>query len=343
MTRLKGMKLCAGVFSTLLLLGTGTGANAETLEKIRIIGTLPLKHHATDALKQFKKNVEQATQKKLKVDIFPASQLYNDVDAVKVLPTGAVNMGVVLLDWWTGLVPSAGVLYMPTYYKNLEHYYAVRDAVSPIIGKDLEEQGNVKLLGWFDYDSEALISKKQILKMGDFEGTKLRGYGQYAATFLQAVGSSPVVMSSTEAYDAMAKGTIDGSMSGPTSHLARKFYEVGKYLIDQPSFIQPALSYAIVINLDSWKKLTPDMQKTLQAASKEMEVGSRAVFLKDSAKAIDTLKEKGTVIVKQLDPAEFDRIKKAVWPALEKKYIAQVGQAKAQPILDNVNALRAQF
>src|SRR3546814_9410312 len=122
--------------------------------------------------------------------------------------------------------------------------YAVRDYVTPILDKDLQKKANVKLLGWYDYDQESLISKKKILKLEDVKGSKLRGYGQYAATFLQAVGSSPIVMSSTQAYDAMAKGVIDGTMSGPTSHLARKFYEVGKYLIDQPSFIQPMFSYA---------------------------------------------------------------------------------------------------
>lgn len=343
MKNFKKLTICAGVFSAFLLVSTGASAAQQAVEKIRIIGTLPLKHFATQALKNFKKDIEKGTENKLKVDIFPASQLYNDVDAVKVLPTGAVDMGVVLLDWWTGLVPSAGILYLPTYYKNVDHYYAVRDFVSPILDKDLQKRGNVKLLGWFDYDAESLISKKQILKIEDFQNTKLRGYGQYAATFLQAVGSSPVVMSSTEAYDAMSKGTIDGSMSGPTSHLDRKFFEVAKYLITQPSFIQPILSYAIVVNLDTWKKMTPEMQKSVEAASKNMETSSREVVLKNSAKAVATLKERGITVVDQLDPAAFDQIKKKVWPALEKKYVDQVGADKAGPILEKVNALRAKY
>jgi len=339
----KKLTLLAGVLSACMLMSTSAAAKDKPLAKIRIIGTLPLKSYATTALRNFKKDVETGTQGKLEVDIFPAGQLYNDVDAVKVIPTGAVDMGVVNMDFWTGLVPSAGILYMPTYYKNLKHFYAVRDFVTPIIDKDLEKRGNVKLLGWYDYDSEALISKKKILKLEDFKGTKLRGYGQYAATFLQAVGSSPVVMSSTEAYDAMAKGVIDGSMSGPTSHLARKFYEVGKYLIDQSNFIQPMFSYGIVINLDSWKKLTPEMRKSVEQASKDMQTSSQSVVLKDSAAAIAKLKQKGVVIIKQLDPAQFERIKEKVWPALEAKYIGQVGAAEAKPILEKVNAMRAQY
>ncbi|TKR54461.1 hypothetical protein D7I39_15510 [Allopusillimonas ginsengisoli] len=313
---------------------------AQDVEKIRIIGTLPLGHHMTEGLRIFKKEVEKSTDKKLKVDIFPAGQLYNDSDAVKVIPTGAVDMGVVQLDMWAGLVPSAGILYMPTYYNDLDHYYAVRDAVSPAIAQDLEEKGNVKLLGWADYDAEALISKKQIQKLEDFKGTKLRGYGEYAASFLQAVGSSPVVMSSSEAYDAMSKGTIDGTMSGPTSHLSRKFYEVGKYLITQPNFIQPVLSYAIMVNLDTWKKMSPEQQKAVEAAATKVQDFTREAFQEASAKAIVELEKNGLQINREIAPAEFERIKKAVWPVLEKKYSDQVGEAKAKPILDKVNELR---
>lgn len=341
MINTKILKRCATVFIACSFISGAVVA--QTVDKIRIIGTLPLGHHMTKALSLFKEEVERSTQKKLKVDVFPAGQLYNDKDAVKVIPTGAVDMGVVQLDMWAGLVPSAGILYMPTYYKNLDHYYAVRNYVSPAIAKNLAEKGNVKLLGWADYDAEALISKKQILKLEDFHGTKLRGYGEYAATFLQAVGSSPVVMSSSEAYDAMSKGTIDGTMSGPTSHLSRKFYEVGKYLITQPNFIQPALSYAILINLDTWGKLSPDAQKGIEAAAKKVESFTRNAFQEASTKAIDTLGKNGLSIVKTIDSAEFDRIKKAVWPALEKKYLTQVGEAEAQPILDKINELRGKY
>src|SRR3546814_18300372 len=123
MRDLKKLTILAGVIGAFMLVSTGARAD-EPSQKIRIIGTLPLKSYATTALQNFKKDVQKGTDSKLEVDIFPAGQLYNDVDAVKVIPTGAVDMGVVNLDFWTGLVPSAGILYMPTYYKNLKYFFA---------------------------------------------------------------------------------------------------------------------------------------------------------------------------------------------------------------------------
>src|SRR3546814_20390711 len=99
-------------------------------------------------------------------------------------------MGVVNLDFWTGLVPSAGILYMPTYYKNLKYFYAVRDYVTPILAKDLQKKVNVKLLGRYDYEPESPISKKTILKHEDITSTKLSGDSHYEAELLTAFSRS---------------------------------------------------------------------------------------------------------------------------------------------------------
>jgi TRAP-type C4-dicarboxylate transport system substrate-binding protein len=329
------------VVSSLIGLAIGiaamTGAALADVSKIRIIGTLPLGHHMSKALTLFKQQVEGAGQ--LKVDIFPASQLYNDADSVRVLPAGSVDMGVVQLDFWMGLVPAAGILYMPTYYDSLDQFYQLRDFVTPTLSKQLEAKANVKLLGWADYDSEALISKKKIAALEDFKGTKLRGYGQYAAAFLQAVGSSPVVMSSAEAYDALSKGVIDGTMSGPTSHLARKFHEVAKYLIAQKTFIQPVFSYAILINLDSWKTLTPEQRKAVEDGAAALESFTRDAFQDASLKALKALEDKGVEMV-TLSPEASERIKAVVRPVLEKKLLDDAGAEIAQPMLDKMKTLR---
>lgn len=332
------MKLLSLSTAALAIALSLAGVAHAKVDKIRIIGSLPVGHHMSKALTVFKEAVEAKTD--IKVDVFPASQLYNDADSVRVLPTGSVDMGINQLDFWMGLVPAAGILYMPTYYDSKEQFYELRKFVTPILSKQLEAKANVKLLGWADYDSEALISKKPIKKLEDFKGTKLRGYGQYAASFLQAVGSSAVVMSSADAYDALSKGVIDGTMSGPTSHYSRKFYEVAKNLIAEPSFIQPVFSYGILINLDTWNNLSDDEKAVVQAAADKVQSYTAEEFQKASDKALKELQAHGVNLV-DIDPAEFDRIKAVVRPALEKKLIEEAGKDVAQPMIDKANELRS--
>ncbi len=315
-----------------------SGGNAAAqVEQIRAIGSLPVGHHMSEALDLFKQEIEENSE--IGVDVFPASQLYSDADSVKVLPSGSVDVGINQLDFWMGLVPSAGILYMPTYYDSIDYFYALRESVTPALAAQLEEKGNVKLLGWADYDSEALISEKEIKTLEDFQGTKLRGYGQYAAAFLQAVGSSPVVMSSGEAYDALSKGVIDGTMSGPTSHFSRKFYEVASNLIAEPNFIQPVFSYAIMINLDTWNEMTPEQQEVVQAAADEVERFTAAEFQEASAASLEELEANGVNLV-DVAPEEFQRIRDVVWPALEEKLLSDAGEEVAQPMIDTARELR---
>src|SRR3546814_7774404 len=87
MRDLKKLTILAGVIGAFMLVSTGARAD-EPSQKIRILGTLPLKSYATTALQNFKKDVQKGTDSKLEVDLFPACQLYNDVYAVKVIPTG---------------------------------------------------------------------------------------------------------------------------------------------------------------------------------------------------------------------------------------------------------------
>src|SRR3546814_20555870 len=115
-------------------------------------------------------------------------------------------MGVVNLDFWTGLVPSAGILYMPTYYKNLKYFYAVRDYVTPILDKDMQKKANVKILGWYEYDQESLISQKNILKPEEFKGTKLPWNGSYAATLRPEARRFAVVTVPAPTNDAPVQG-----------------------------------------------------------------------------------------------------------------------------------------
>jgi TRAP-type C4-dicarboxylate transport system substrate-binding protein len=81
---------------------------------LKMVGTLPIQHHITKASEVFKNAVEKNSNGKIEIQFYPAQQLYNDKDVVNVLPKGGVEMGVVQLDFWTGLVPSASLPYFPT-------------------------------------------------------------------------------------------------------------------------------------------------------------------------------------------------------------------------------------
>ena len=155
----------------------------------RCAGTMPLDHFMTKTLEHFSKLVQDKSKGRMKIEIYPANQLFSDKDLPKALPSGAVDMAQVNMGMWAGLVPSLAVEELPFFYKNRDHFFRamMAPAVKNMLDKEFESKG-VKTLFWMDYGYAALIGKKPIRILEDFKGKRIRGYGEISTEILKALG-----------------------------------------------------------------------------------------------------------------------------------------------------------
>ena len=97
--------------------------------------------------------------------------------------------------------------------------------------------------------------------MIDVGGKKVRTLGADVPKMYAAVGAVPVSLTTPELYEALQRGTVD-YVSIPTTHTRTlKLSEVGKHACG-PIFML-AMGHTTAINLDTWKKLPADIQKTI--------------------------------------------------------------------------------
>jgi TRAP-type C4-dicarboxylate transport system substrate-binding protein len=146
---------------------------------------------------------------------------------------------------------------------------------------------------------------------------------------VEALGGGPTVMSASEVYMALQRGTFDGSVTGVTSVVERKWYEVTKYATILP------LSYSalpITVSKRFWNKLDDAEKKALMAAGK--------LATEESAKEAEKIaKENGDKIRKALQTvdmtdAQAENIQKVVYSAAE-AYIKKVaGDTGLQALKD---------
>ncbi|MBN2282580.1 MAG: TRAP transporter substrate-binding protein DctP [Deltaproteobacteria bacterium] len=279
---------------------SNAASQGKDVIKIRMVGTLPVGHHLTDALNLYKKYVEEKSQGRVIVEIFPAQQLYNDKDLVSVLPRGAVDMAIANLDMWAGLNPSVSFLTMPLIFDSEDHFYAVAhgEAGDIINGEFLKV--NCKTLGWIQYGTADIISKEPYATLEDFKGKRVRAYGQMCQYFLEALGMAPTMMSSSEMYQALQKGTIDLAMSGLTSFVSRKLYEVAKYVPDV-TLSYNAGAFGTVANLDFYNNLPKDIQKILDDGALEIENFTRERAKEATVKSRQILLDNGVTFLKISD------------------------------------------
>lgn len=334
--------LLIGFGATLALSACGspsaseTGSDSEESHELRAIGTLPIDNYGSEALTMFTEAVGETTDGSVAIEGFPAGQLYNDADAAEAIPSGAADMGIVQMDYWTGKSPLLGALYIPMIYDSKDHFYEAREGMQDALDQELQETANVKLVGWFNYAPQTIASTKEISTIEDFDGQKLRGWGEYSSGFLAAAGSDAVVMSSTEVYDAIQKGTIDGAMSAWTSMTGRSFYEVAPFMMDTP--LQPVTAYAIVVNMDTWEKLSEDQQNAIVEAAEETDTWSDQAMDDLTAESIEFLKGEGTTIT-TVEGEAFKKIQESTVPELSELYLKNTND-DGQALLDIIEDTR---
>ncbi|GAB6273503.1 MAG: TRAP transporter substrate-binding protein [Peptococcaceae bacterium] len=319
---------------------TSSTGEKKQIITLRLASTLPIGHHQTRSCDLFKKLVEERSKGKVKIEHYPAGQLYVDKDLVDVLPQGGVEMANINYGMWTGLVPEFGILDFVGLYNNPEHSYRVQDdpEVNKIIGKKLAEKGNAVILAWPGMEARGPLFVKPVKKLEDLKGLKMRAHSEYCTYWLKALGASPVLISSAEVYQALQRKTIDGVISGGTSYIDRKFIEVAKYPIGNVFTLYGP--FALVINKNAWDKLPKDIQEIMLQAGKEVTAYCRAEAHKAEEAAWNKMESMPDVRVTYLSEEELKRWHDLAVPLEIKEFEKRVGKETAAKLLARVEALR---
>lgn len=112
------------------------------------------------------------------------------------------------------------------------------------------------------------------IEKADLTGFKVRTSSFYDP-MLKALNAVPVRMAFPEVYSALEKKVIDGTAWGGVGAYQAKWQEVAKYAV-RPHFGET--TSMIAMNLDSWKKLTPEQQAAVNAAVAETQERARRVM-----------------------------------------------------------------
>lgn len=327
-----------GIFSFLLLtLGVShtEGANPEIT--LRFAGNLPINHFITHSQELYAKLVMEKTKGKVKIEVYPAGQLFSDKDMLRALPSGAVDIGEVFCPQWTGIIPLWIFWDLPLYFKDRSHWHRAADSELGELMKQeaLDKNSGVKVLYWMHYGWAGFASRVPLKTLEDFKGKRIRGVGEIVLEGIKALGAAPTFMGGGEVYMALQRGTIDAANSGMSSFVERKYYEVTKY-ISCPDF-NHGMAVAL-INKKKWDSLPGDVQKLMLEAATEAQLWTRKEAEKADTESLTILKEKGMDVY---DPPEKEknRWREACKPLQDSYYVKRAGE-KAKMVLEIGEKLR---
>ena len=273
---------------------------------------------------RFKELAEQRTGGKVKVEVFPNSQLYKDKEEMEALQLGSVQMLAPSLSKFGPLgAKEFEVFDLPFLFKDQAAFKAVTEGK---LGADLFaklEPKGIKGLAYWDNGFHIMSANRPLHGVSDFKGLKMRiQSSKVLDAQMRALGAIPQVMAFSELYQALQSGVVDGTEGTPSNFFTQKIYEVQKYMSLSN---HGHLAYAAIVNKKFWDGLPADIRTTLDACMKDATTYANAIAATENIQALEKIRASGKVTIYQPTPAELLEWKKALM-SVHKDMEARVGK-----------------
>jgi C4-dicarboxylate-binding protein DctP len=262
---------------------------------------------------KFKELAERYTDGRVKVDVYPNSQLYKDREEVDALQAGAVQMLAPSLAKFGPLgIKEFEVFDLPFILPNKA---ALRRVTEGDLGKKLlkklEAKGIVGLAYW-DNGFKIMSANKALMMPEDFRGLKMRiQFSKVLEAQMRALGAIPQVVAFSEVYQAMQTGVVDGSENTPSNIYTQRHYEVQKFAtLSDHGF----LGYAVITNKKFWDGLPADVRGQLEKALAEATAYANDIAQAKNDEALAEMKKSGKITFIELTPDQKAAWRKAVEP-----------------------------
>ena len=265
---------------------------------------------------KFQELAEKYTSGKVKVEVYPNSQLYKDKEELEALQLGAVQM----------LAPSLAK-FGPLGVKEFEVFdlpYIIPDKAAlgritkgPVgqgLLAKLEPKG-IKGLAYWDNGFKIMTANRPMHKVADFQGLKMRiQSSKVLEAEMRALGAIPQVLAFSEVYQAMQTGVVDGNENTPSNCYTQKMNEVQKHAtLSNHGYI----GYAVIVNKKFWDGLPADIRPQVQKAIDEATEYANSISQDENDDAITAMKKTGKTTFYELTPDERAEWIKALEPVTQ--------------------------
>jgi tripartite ATP-independent transporter DctP family solute receptor len=279
------------------------------------------------AAEMFGQKVEQYTQGRYKVQVYPAGQLANDAKGVEQLQLGGIDFTVSGTGTYATHLPTLNLMLMPYLVDSYGQGWKLYDE-----SKWLQEQFDkapakgFRFLSTYEAGFRSMTTKDPVNTPADAKGKKLRTYpNEMQRWLLEAMGFSVQIMPLPEVYLAIQQGVVAGQENPIDTIHANRFYEVAPYVTLTKHVYSPI---PLTISEKTWQKLSEADRAAVTKAAKESAAWSRTEVAAAEEAQLADMQSKGAKIVRpNLEP--FREAVKPAYAKASEKYGADVDKVLA--------------
>lgn len=245
----------------------------------------------------FKKTVEEQTQGRITVELYPDGKLGSDAELIKGVINGDVDMTVSSAGNFADYVPEVGASALPFLFSDFEEAWKFVDGETERQIEEKLTEYNIRVLAHFDNGFRCVTTSESVgpvNTVSDMEGIRIRTpQNQMVMETLSALGAKPYVMDFTKLYDALKNGEFDAQENPVPIIYNSRLYEVQSCLAITNHSYDMML---FVIRDDIWESLSEQDREILRAAAAEAQKQDRELIQTQTMQYIDMLEEKGMTI-----------------------------------------------
>lgn len=299
---------------------SGGGNTEATILKVGHVEAEDRSTHK--ALLQFKEELEEKTEGRIEVQIFPNSELGGDEELCESVAMGTIQMCLPSTSVLTAYNERIGILDMPYLFTDSQSAF---NALDGELGDQIDEwiAGNGFISLGYVYNGPRCTtnSVRPIHTPADLAGLKIRVMNSPVfIRMYEVLGANPTPMSFSELFTGLQQNTVNGQENPPTLIYASGFQQVQKYL----TIDNHVHNFLPILTNEAWfNSLSEEDQAILTECAANMVTNQRNIELEDNETIVEKLEAEG-MEVNYLTDEEYQAFVDAVQPMYD-EYRAQWG------------------
>jgi tripartite ATP-independent transporter DctP family solute receptor len=301
------------VLVLVLSFGTGCKKQKETYS-LKLSTVLADNDPITIGLEEMAKEVEEKTNGRITVEVYPSSQLGDTADVLEQAKSGS-NVGVVIdTGMLADYVPDMAIYTAPYVFDSVEE---AREFIETDIfkawDKELATHGLRDLsCNWYQ-GARHFLSNKPIRTPADLKGVRVRTMGsKVAQESMKAMGATPTSLAWSEVYSGLQQKVIDSAEAQLPAVYGASLHEVIDYVAETGHFL---LYTALVISEEWFQSLSKKDQEILIEASKKAGDYATELTLEKEVEFKEEM-EKAGVTFMQVDITPFKKASASVYETM---------------------------
>jgi len=288
----------AAVFGTV---GAPTVLRAQEINWIGASVTPP-----TDFIAQmldfFAKRVGELTKGQITITTHHVGSLGGDREHIEGLLQGFVHVASPGQGFLAGYYKPAEVWTHPYLFKDVAHKDRVWDTMRVEYTEDMAKTAKLRTLAAIPRMPRQLTCNKVVKTPADMKGLKIRvpETALWKRTF-ELFGASPTPLPFPEVYQALDSKLIDGQENPTALAFNSGIFDVNTHL----SLTEHMMADNCILMADQvYQKLSPDLQKAVDQASRDAEADMRPKVIADDKSILEKVKAKN-IVISEVDRPPF--------------------------------------